>query len=196
MGCDVQKVHTAVSNTKPAAYKTQPLMGQSRTIVGRENVVHHMQTMSTYNASKTEQKTVQVRDSSTKPSYRQKPLPQPPEREGNSMNVTCYKCGQVGHIWTNCPCLTKVRTVAVRADGTEDPEMDPQEEEALPPDKEGEGKNSEHQEEQLDIHLEPQYQWDTEEEEETDDNAISYRTNAIRIALDTEKQATTKIMAA
>ena len=112
------------------------------------------------------------------------------------MNVTCYECGQVGHIWTNCPHLIKVRTVAVRADGTEDPEMDPQEEdEVLPPDKEGEGENSEHQEEQLDIPMEPQYQWDTEEEEETDNNAISNRTNAIRIALDTEKQATAKIMA-
>ena len=88
-----------------------------------------------------------------------------------------------------------MRTVAVRADNTEDPEMDPQEED-LPPDKEGEGENSEHQEEQLDVHMEPQYQWDTEEEEETDDNAVSYRTNTIRIALDTKKQATTKIMAA
>ena len=37
---------------------------------------------------------------------------------------------------------------------------------------------------------------DTEEEEETDDNAVSYRTNAIRIALDTEKLAMAKIMAA
>ena len=74
------------------------------------------------------------------------------------MNITCYECGQAGHIWTNCPHLTKVRTVAVRADGTEDPEMDPQ------------------------------------EEEETDNNA-AYRTNAIRIALDTEKQVTAKIMA-
>ena len=112
------------------------------------------------------------------------------------MNVTCYECGQVGHIWTNCPHLIKVRTVAVRADGTEDPEMDPQEEdEVLPPDKEGEGENSEHQEEQLDIPMEPQYQWDTEEEEETDNNTISNRTNAIRITLDTEKQATAKIMA-
>ena len=43
------------------------------------------------------------------------------------MNITCYECGQVGHIRTNCPHLTKVRTAAVRADGTEDPEMDPQE---------------------------------------------------------------------
>ena len=60
----------------------------------------------------------------------------------------------------------KVRTAAVRADGTEDPEMDPQEDdEALPPDKEGEGDSSEHQ-------------------EETEDNTISYRTNAINIALD------------
>ena len=153
--------------------------------------------LSQHNAPKPKQKTVQVRDSLTKPSYRQKPLLQPPKREGNSMNITCYECGQVGHIQTNCPHLTKVRTAAVRADGTEDPEMDPQEEEeALPPDKEGEGKNSEHQEEQLDVHMEPQYQWDNEEEEETDDNAVSYRTNVIGIALDTEKQAMTKVMAA
>ena len=74
--------------------------------------------------------------------------------------------------------------------------MDPQEEdEVLPPDKEGEGENSKHQEEQLDVHTEPQYQWDTEEEEETDNNAVSYRTNTIRIALDTEKQVMAKIMA-
>ena len=98
---------------------------------------------------------------------------------------------------TNCPCLTKVRTMAIRADSTEDPEMDPQEEdEDLPHDKGGEGENSEHQEEQLDVHMEPQYQWDTEEEEETDDNAVSYRTNTIRIVLDIEKQVMAKIMAA
>ena len=112
------------------------------------------------------------------------------------MNITSYECGQAGHIWTNCPHLTKVRMAAVRADGTEDPEMDPQDNnEALPPDKEGEGDSSEHQEEQLDVHMEPQYQWDTEEEEETEDNTVSYRTNAIRIALDTEELATAKIMA-
>ena len=74
--------------------------------------------------------------------------------------------------------------------------MDPQEDDgALPPNKEGEGDSSEHQDEQLDVHIEPQYQWDTEEEEETDDNTVPYRTNAIRIALDTEKLATAKIMA-
>ena len=112
------------------------------------------------------------------------------------MNITCYECGQAGHIWTNCPRLTKVRMAAVRADGTEDPEMDFQDDdEALPPDKEGEGDSSEHQEEQLDVHMEPQYQWDTEEEEETEDNAVSYRANAIRIALDTEELAMAKIMA-
>ena len=112
------------------------------------------------------------------------------------MNITCYECGQVGHIQTKCPHLTKVRMVAVRADGTEDPEMDLQEEdEVLPPNKEGEGDSSEHQEEQLDVHMEPQYQWDTEEEEETEDNTVSYRTNAIRIALDTEEPTMAKIMA-
>ena len=74
--------------------------------------------------------------------------------------------------------------------------MDPQEEdEVLPPGKEGEGDNSEHQEEQLDVHMEPQYHWDTEEEEETDNNAVSYITNVILIALDQEEQAMTKIMA-
>ena len=74
--------------------------------------------------------------------------------------------------------------------------MDPQEEdEDLPHDKGGEGENSEHQEEQLDVHMEPQYQWDTEEDEETDNNAVSYRTNVIRIVLDTEKQAMAKMMA-
>ena len=97
------------------------------------------------------------------------------------MNVTCYEYRQADHIQTSCLCLTKVRMAAVRTDGTEDPEMDPQEEdEVLPPDKEGEGDNSEHQEEQLDVHMEPQYQWDAEEEEETDDNTVSHRTNAIR----------------
>ena len=106
-------------------------MGQSRTIIGRENVVHCMQTMCAYNAPKPEQKTVQVKDHSALLSYQHKPLPQPPKRETNSMNVTCYKCGQVGHIWTNCPCLTKMRTAAVRADGTEDPEMDPQDEQEV-----------------------------------------------------------------
>ena len=69
------------------------------------------------------------------------------------MNITCYECGQVGHIWTNCPHLTKMRTAAVRVDGTE-------------------------------------------EEEETEDNTVSYRTNAIRIALDIEEPAMAKIMAA
>ena len=73
--------------------------------------------------------------------------------------------------------------------------MDPQDEEVLPPDKEGEGEISEHQE-QLDEHMGiPQYQWNTGEEEETEDNAVSYRTNAILIALDQEEQVTTKIMA-
>ena len=191
----VESTHTAVSNTKATAYKTQPPTGQSRTIIGRENIVHCMQTMCTYNAPKPEQKNVQVRDSSTKPSYRQKPLPQLPKREGNSMNFTCYECGQLGHIQTNCPHITKVRTAAVRADGTEDPEVDPQEEGDLPPDKEGEGEISEHQEEQLDECMGPQYQWDTEEEEETDNNDVSYRTNAIRIALDKEEQVMTKVMA-
>ena len=70
-----ENVHTAASNTKPAAHKALLPMGQSRTIIGRENVVHHMQPTLMYNALKPEQKTVQVKDSSTKPSYQQKPLP-------------------------------------------------------------------------------------------------------------------------
>ena len=121
-------MHTAASSTKPTVHKNLLLMGQLRTVIGRENIVHHMQPTCTYNAPKPEQKTVQVKDSSTKLSYQQKPLLQPPEREGISMNITCYECGQVGHIQTNCPHLMKVRTAASRADSTEDPEMDPQEE--------------------------------------------------------------------
>ena len=56
-----KNAHTAASNTKPAAYKTLLPTAQLRTIVGRENVAHHMQPMHTYNAPKPEQKTVQVK---------------------------------------------------------------------------------------------------------------------------------------
>ena len=73
--------------------------------------------------------------------------------------------------------------------------MDPQDEEVLPPDKEGEGEISEHQE-QLNEHIEtPQYLWDTEEEEETEDNTVTYQANTTRITLDEEEHAMTKIMA-
>ena len=75
-----ENTHTAASSTKPAVHKTLLLTGQSRTIIGRENVVHHTQTTCTYNAPKPEQKTVQVKDSLTKLSYQQKPLPQPDRR--------------------------------------------------------------------------------------------------------------------
>ena len=34
-----KNAHTPASNTKPTAYKTQLLMGQSRTVIGRENIV-------------------------------------------------------------------------------------------------------------------------------------------------------------
>ena len=64
-----ENAHTAVSNTKPAVHKTLLPTGQLRTVVGRENVVHRMQPTCMYNAPKPEQKTVQVKDSSTKPSY-------------------------------------------------------------------------------------------------------------------------------
>ena len=64
-----KNAHTAASNTKPAAHKTLLLMGQLRTIVGRENIVHCTQPTHMYNAPKPEQKTVQVKDSSTKLSY-------------------------------------------------------------------------------------------------------------------------------
>ena len=52
--------HTAASNTKPALHKALLPMAQLITIIGRENVVHHMQPMHMYNAPKPEQKTVQV----------------------------------------------------------------------------------------------------------------------------------------
>ena len=64
-----KNAHMAVSNTKPAAHKALLLTAQLRTIAGRENVGHHMQPMCTYNALKPEQKTVQVKDSLTKPCY-------------------------------------------------------------------------------------------------------------------------------
>ena len=69
-----ENAHTAASNTKPAAHKTLLPTAQLRTVVGRENVVHRTQPTHTYNALKPEQKTVQVKDSSTKLSYQQKPL--------------------------------------------------------------------------------------------------------------------------
>ena len=113
-----KNMHTAVSNTKPAVHKALLPMAHLSTIVGRENVVHCMQPMHTYYAPKPEQKTVQVKDSLTKLSYRQKPLPWPPERKGNSMNITCYECGQAGHIQTKCPHLMKVRIAAVSVLGS------------------------------------------------------------------------------
>ena len=65
----IKNAHTAASSTKPAVHKTLLPTGQLRTIIGRENVVHCMQPMCMYNAPKPEQKTVQVKDSLTKPSY-------------------------------------------------------------------------------------------------------------------------------
>ena len=73
-------------------------MGQTKAVVGRENVVHHVQTMHTYNALKPEQRFVQERNSLTKLSYKQKPLLQLPKREGTSMSVICYECVQLGYI--------------------------------------------------------------------------------------------------
>ena len=70
-----ENTHTAVSNTKPAVHKALLPMAQFRPIAGRENIVHCTQPMHMYNAPKPEQKTVQVKDSSTKLSYQQKPLP-------------------------------------------------------------------------------------------------------------------------
>ena len=64
-----ENAHTAVSKTKPAAHKTLLLTAQLRTVVGRENMVHRTQPMCTYNMPKPEQKTVQVKDRLTKPSY-------------------------------------------------------------------------------------------------------------------------------
>ena len=64
-----ENAHTSVSNTKPTAHKALLPTVPLRTVIGRENVVHHMQPMHTYHAPKPEQKTVQVKDSSTKPSY-------------------------------------------------------------------------------------------------------------------------------
>ena len=64
-----ENTHTAASNTKPTAHKALLLTAQLRTVPGREKVVHCTQPMCMYNALKPEQKTVQVKDSSTKLSY-------------------------------------------------------------------------------------------------------------------------------
>ena len=64
-----ENMHTAASNTKPAAHKALLPMAQLRTVAGRENIVHCMQPTRMYNAPKPEQKTVQVKDSSTQLSY-------------------------------------------------------------------------------------------------------------------------------
>ena len=53
-----ENAHTAASHIKPTAPKALLPTAQSRTIVGRENVVDHMQPMCTYHAPKPEQKTV------------------------------------------------------------------------------------------------------------------------------------------
>ena len=71
----IESTHAAVSNTKPAAYKAQPLMGQARTVVRRENVMHHAQRSHAYNAPNPEQIFVQEKDSLMKLSYKQKLLP-------------------------------------------------------------------------------------------------------------------------
>ena len=188
---------TAASSAKLTAQKTRPQTGQTRASLGRESTTQQMPMARAYSAPKPEQRFAQVKDSSTKPSYRQKPLPRPPEKEISSTSNTCYECGQVGHIRPNCPRLAgKMRSAAIRPDETMDPELDPQDNEVLPPDKEGEGEDEERQEEEpLDEEREsPRYPWDIEEEE-TEDNAVSYRSNAIRIALD-DNSATTKMMAA
>ena len=70
-----ENMHMAVSHIKPAAHKALLPTAQSRTVIGRENVVHRTQPTRMYHAPKPEQKTVQVKDSSTKPSYQQQPLP-------------------------------------------------------------------------------------------------------------------------
>ena len=60
-----ENAHTAVSNTKPAVHKTLLPMGLLRTVIGGENIVHCTQPTHMHNAPKPEQKTVQVKDSST-----------------------------------------------------------------------------------------------------------------------------------
>ena len=43
----MESTHMAASNTKPAANKAQLLMGKMRTVIGREIMVHRMQTVNT-----------------------------------------------------------------------------------------------------------------------------------------------------
>jgi hypothetical protein len=84
---------------------------------------------------------------------------------------------------------------ATRQDDDADPEMDPADEADLLIEGEGEPQNEDQDNELVADEWEPeeaQYQFD-DEEDMTDDNTITYRTSAIRVALD--DVAITKVMA-
>jgi Zinc knuckle len=108
----------------------------------------------------------------------------------------CFECGQPGHIRANCPKLKQgLRTAAARQDDDADPEMDPANDPDLLIEGEGEPQDEGQNDELIADKWEPeeaQYQFDNEEDA-MDDNTVTYRTSAIRIAPD--DIAITKVMA-
>ena len=75
MRCVENATAMAASSAKLTAQKTRPQTGQTRASLGRESTTQQMPMARAYSAPKPEQRFAQVKDSSTKPSYRQKPLP-------------------------------------------------------------------------------------------------------------------------
>jgi Zinc knuckle len=139
-----------------------------------------------------EVKPPQASGSSAKPNY--PPKQQTLLRPQNSS--ACFECGQPGHIRANCPKLKQgLRTAAARQDDNEDPELDPANDPDLLIEGEGDPQNEDQNKELVADEWEPeeaQYQFD-DEEDVTDDNTVTYRTSAIRVAPD--DVATTKVMA-
>jgi Zinc knuckle len=143
-----------------------------------------------------EAKPPQAPSSSVKPNYppkQQTPL-RPQNRPQNSS--ACFKCGEPGHIRANCPKLKQgLRTAAARQDDDADPEIDPEDDPDLLIEGEGDPQNEDRDNELVADEWEPeeaQYQFD-DEEDVTDDNTVTYRTGAIRVAPD--NVAITKVMA-
>jgi Zinc knuckle len=134
-----------------------------------------------------EAKLPQAPGSSVKPNYppKQQTLLRPQNRPQNSS--ACFECGQPGHIRANCPKLKQgLRMAAARQEDDEDPELDPTNHPDLLIEGEGDPQNEDQNNELIADEWEPeeaQYQFD-DEEDVTDDNTVTYRTSAIRVAPD------------
>jgi Zinc knuckle len=131
-----------------------------------------------------------------KPNYPPKQQTQPQPHNPLQNSTVCFKCGQNGHIRTNCLKLKQgLRTAATRQEDDADPAMDLANDPDFLIEGEGEPQNEDQDEELLADEWEPeeaQYQFD-DEEDAMDDNTVTYRTSVIRLAPD--DIATTKVMA-